>query len=324
MLTCLISDSIGFGERAREFIHLVSQYLGTETGVGLRDYSVAVGRALDLLECGEGRSVIISPLSPVFYYDEITKRGLDVLYADVNPANGCMDPEAAARLKDYNPAAILLHFPLGFIPDLEPLRETGIPLILDVSTALGGAYRGRPFSQMADILILHLEEDGIITAGGGALVLSAERKTGQKLQKLLRELPPSSLLTDINASLGIIQFQQVESFLEKRYAIDEVFRLSLMKGRHTKMVQEDESSPVPFSFPVLLEGNIQDVRQYARKKNLQTKAAFGDAVFMQHGIDRFPCPNAVSIVKRCILFPLFPALSKKNIELISKVLTTLP
>ena len=116
----------------------------------------------------------------------------------------------------------------------------------------------------------------------------------------------------------------MDLFLEKRKTIDEIFHVSLMKGRHTQLLQEDDSNNVPFSFPVLLEGNIQEVRQYARKKNIQTKAAFENAVLLQHQIDDYPCPNAVSIVKRAILFPLYPSLSKRNIELISKVLTTLP
>ncbi len=324
VLTCLISDSIGFGERAREFIHLVSHYLEAEAGLGFRDYSAALGSALDLLELEPGSSVIISPLSPSFYYYEIKRRGFDIIYTDVDPVNGCMDLNTVSKLQQNKPSALFLHFPLGFIPDLALLENINIPVVMDISSALSGTYKGQSFSQLADILIVNLEEEGIITAGGGALVLSGKSRYVSKVQKLRKTVPVTSMLTNINASLGIIQFHQMDFFLEKRRTINEIFHVSLMKGRHTQLLQEDDSNNVPFSFPVLLEGNIQEVRQYARKKNIQTKAAFENAVLLQHQIDGYPCPNAVSIVKRTILFPLYPSLSKRNIEIISKVLTTLP
>ncbi len=322
VLTCLVSDSIGFGEKTREFVHMVSSYLEAEEGLGFRDYSVALSVALDLLDLDKGSSIIISPLSPGFYFDVITRRGFGVLYADINPLNGCMDPRSVEKLHEKKPAAVLLHFPLGFIPDLESFRDIGIPVIMDISTAFGGTYKGTPFGKTGDVLVMNLEEEGIITAGGGALVLSGEKKYSSKLQKIDRDA--SSFLTDFSASLGTNQFHQLDSFLEKRKAIDEIFQVSLMKGRHGRLHQGDDGENIPFSFPVLLEGNVQDVRQYARKKGISTAAAFEKVSFMQHHLDDFPCPNAVSIVKRSILFPLYPSLSRKNIEMIAKVLTTLP
>lgn len=215
VLTCLISDSIGFGDRAKEFIHIISHYLGTEAGFGLRDYSKGVGFVLDSLELEIGSKIIISPLSPDFYYDEITVRGFEVLYADIDPSNGCIDPEYVEELLSLEPSAILIHFPLGFIPELEALRSFGLPLILDISSAFSGNCKGVPFSEVGDIIIMNLEENGIITAGGGVLVFAADKTYTSKLNKLGKTFPVTSFLTDINASLGLIQFRQMEFFLKK-------------------------------------------------------------------------------------------------------------
>ncbi len=324
VLTCLISDSIGFGERAREFLSLLSGYTGAEGAFGFRDYSKAVGFALDALGLEEGSRIVISPLSPFFYFDEIVSRGFEVLYADVNAEDGCINPEEIEKLREYDPSAVLLHFPLGYIPDLEQIKTFELPLVLDVSSALGGAYNGAPFSSYGDILILNLEPEGIITAGGGAVVLPAKKGYASRMQKDAKKMPVSSFITDISASLGIIQFNQKEMFLEKREAVQEVFYSSLMKGRHKTLAKTGDNPVIPFSFPVLLEGHVQDVRQYARKKGIMTEMAFEDSSLIRYQIERFPCPRAVSIAKRCMLFPLYPSLSRKNIELISKVLSTLP
>lgn len=50
------------------------------------------------------------------------------------------------------------------------------------------------------------------------------------MSKIIKEVPDTSLITDISASLGIIQFNQLNSFLEKRSAVKEVFSVSLSKG----------------------------------------------------------------------------------------------
>ncbi len=324
VLTCLVSDSIGYGEKTREFLHLLSRDLEADYAYGFRDYSRGIGFALDSLELEEGSRIVISPLSPYFYYNEITSRGLDVLYADIDPSDGCMDPGQLKSLTDMNPAAVLLHFPFGNIPDLEEIRSFELPVIADVSTAYAGTYKEENFSRFADILVLNLEAEGIITAGGGAAVLPCGKKYTSAMNRIVRSIPESSFLTNIQASLGIIQFNQKDSFLEKRAAIKEIFSVSLMKGRHTAFSAKEGIEPVPFSFPVLLDGHEQDVRRYARKKGIRTMAAFEESSFAKYQIEDYPCPGAASILKRTVLFPLYPLLSRKDIETISKVLSTLP
>lgn len=324
VLTCLISDFIGHGERSREFLKGISAYLNTEIAFGFRDYSRGIGFSLDSLDLEKGSRIVISPLSPWFYFPEIVSRGFEVIYADIETGTGCMDPREIETLKDLSPSAILVHFPLGNIPDLEEIKSFGIPVIADISSAFGGDYKGVPFSALADILVLNLEAEGIITAGGGAVVMTAVKKTASVMSKIIKEVPDTSLITDISASLGIIQFNQLNSFLEKRSAVKEVFSVSLSKGRHKSFYSSEDLVQIPFSFPVLLEGHVQEVHRYARKKNITIKTAFENSSFVKFQIEDFPCPKAGSISRRTVLFPLYPSLSRKNIEIISRVLSTLP
>ncbi|GAI83413.1 unnamed protein product, partial [marine sediment metagenome] len=71
----------------------------------------------------------------------------------------------------------------------------------------------------------------------------------------------------------------------------------------------------------------------AMKNNIQTLPAFSDSIitFEENpavGEDFRPlknsCPKAENLLRRCLQFPLYPSLGKKNVQLISKVLTTLP
>ena len=69
---------------------------------------------------------------------------------------------------------------------------------------------------------------------------------------------------------------------------------------------------------------MKEISQYAKKKGINTRIAFEHTALDVLNIEQFPCPNARVFKMRCILFPLYPMLGKKNISLISKVLATLP
>ena len=74
------------------------------------------------------------------------------------------------------------------------------------------------------------------------------------------------------------------------------------------------------------------IRQYAAKNSIATRPAFSDRIIameeLQAGNNTVDilssCPNAADLWRRCVLFPLYPTLGKKNIQLIAKVLATLP
>ena len=66
---------------------------------------------------------------------------------------------------------------------------------------------------------------------------------------------------------------------------------------------------------------MNDVRKYARKKGVETLPAFAGRMDTEADIG---CPCAKKLLMSTLLFPLYPTLGKKNVQLVSKVLSTLP
>jgi dTDP-4-amino-4,6-dideoxygalactose transaminase len=97
-----------------------------------------------------------------------------------------------------------------------------------------------------------------------------------------------------------------------------------MKSRHKTLKQRNETEAPFFSFPVLLSSSMNEVRKYARKRNLDTLPAFLDSVIAVTEEEKGEFPNARNILLRCLLFPMYPMLGKKNVDLICRVLATLP
>jgi dTDP-4-amino-4,6-dideoxygalactose transaminase len=226
---------------------------------------------------------------------------------------------------DADIKALFVHAPLGRVPDMKALIETGLPLVTDIGQALGATDGVSALGSMGLYVILPMEPDSIATSGGGTLVLAGDKAALTALDSAAENLTSDAFLPDLNASLGLVQWREYPRMLEARDIIADAYRRALMKGRHRTLAEaEGDARSVPWSFPVVLSSGMAEVRKYARNKGIETMPAF-------HGclMENFPeagesCPKARALMMSTLLFPLYPTLGKQNVQLIVKVLSTLP
>lgn len=324
VLSCIVSDKLGPGEITRELISKTCQLLGHAGGVSLCNSYLALSVAFEALGLVPQDPVIVSALAPSLWLRVLQDRGLVPLVADVEPESGSLDPQEAARLAQKGAKAILVHHTLGVINDVEALRTIGVPVLEDASQGLGGTFGEQPCGSRADICLVSLDPENIITCGGGALVLAKSRQLVTGLRRVVEASPLYSPLADMNAALGISQIAALESFARVRREVAGLFSQSLFKSRHKSLVSKLDAENVLSSFPVCLTDGMKEVRQYALKKNVDTLPAFADSIAALDDGPGAQCAKARSLVLRCVLFPLYPMLGKRDVETLSKVLATLP
>ena len=324
MLSCIVSDKLGPGEISRELVSRACQALGHVGGVSLCNPYLALSVALDALGLVPRDPVVLSALSPSLWLRVISDKGLVPLVADVEPESGSIDPREVARLVQKGAKGILVHHTLGVITDVEALRANGLLILEDASQGLGGKNGEKPCGSSADLCLVSLAPEDIITCGGGALVLAKSRQLASALRKAMDASPLYSSIADMNAALGITQIAALENFARVRREIAALFAQSLLKSRHKSLVSKLDADNVLSSFPVSLADGMKEARQYALKKNVDTAAAFADCVAALDDGPGSQCANARSLVLRCVLFPLYPMMGKRDVEMVSKVLATLP
>jgi dTDP-4-amino-4,6-dideoxygalactose transaminase len=333
VLSCIVSDKIGPGEISRELVARACHLLGHAGGVTLRNAYLALSVSLEALGLGASDPVILPALSPSLWLRVLLDRAMVPLVADVDLESGTIDLQQVAALVQKGAKAILVPHTLGVMVDIEGLRVHGIPILEDASQALGGKIGELPCGGAADICLVSVDPEDIVTCGGGALVLARQKPAAAALRKTQEGSPLYSQLMDMNAALGISQLAALESFAAARREIALVYGQSLLRSRHRSLVQKIQSSPgtampdaenVLSSFPVALADGMKDVRQYALKKNVDTVPAFADTVAALEDSPAAHCVNARSLVMRCLLFPLYPMLGKRDVEAVCKVLATLP
>lgn len=324
VLSCIVSDKLGPGEISRELATRACQLLGHAGGVSLCNPYLALSVALDALGLAPQDQVILSALSPSIWLRVITDKGLVPLMADVEPESGSMDQQEVARLMQKGAKAILVHHTVGVMTDVEALRAHGVPILEDASQALGGKLGEKLCGSSADLCLISLAPEDIITCGGGALVLAKTKPLASALRKVVEASPLYSPLADMNAALGISQIAALENFARVRREIGALFAQSLLKSRHRSLISKLDAENVLSSFPVSLVDGMKEARQYALKKNVDSAPAFADTVAALDDGPASQCANARSLVLRCVLFPLYPMLGKRDVETINKVLATLP
>lgn len=324
VLTALVEDKLGPGIMAQSLVQQCANYLDVSGGLALREYKRVVDLAFDALGISPDQHVILSPLAPTAYLDSLNDRGARILFADVDLNTGCLSADAVAALAHHEPKAVVVDSPFGFVPDMNAISDLEIPIIEDVSAGLGAHCLGRKFGSFGKYTAVSLEENCIITAGGGALVLAKTKRDVGLLRATEEHLDNSSFLPDMNAALAAVQLKHIEEFISKRRDIAAVYGRALMKGRHRTFTQEGDSENIFFSFPVILEGSTREAVKYARSKKIIVKEAFSDAIIGRFENGESGCQNAEALSLRCILFPLYPMLARDQVEEISRVISSLP
>ena len=346
VLSCIVSDKIGPGEISRDLTSRACHLLGHAGGISLANGYLAVSVALEALGLSASDSVIVSALAPALWLRVIQDKGIVPLVADVESESASIDPAQAASLVQKGAKAILVPHTVGIVADIVALKALGLPILEDVSQALGGKVGEAACGSAADICLLSLDPESIITCGGGALVLGRSRQIASALKRIQEGSPLYSPLADMNAALGIAQLAALDSFVAARREVAAAYAQALLKSRHRSLTQKMDADNVFSSFPVTLSDGMKEVRHYALKKNVDTEPAFADTIAALEpslagpenptptGPETPPaaagppltahCPNARSLVLRCLLFPLYPMLGKRDVEAVCRVLSTLP
>ena len=320
VLTTLVSEEIGSGKVNREFSSAAADYLGVESGFVLKEYERGIETVFKALDFAEGECVALSPLSSFYYKKVLDSLDIESVIIDVEPDTGII------KLDKLNTAsetvkAVLIDSPFGVAADYLDLDEE-ITVIEDISASAGGGYEDVKNGSKADYVIMNMDPERIITAGCGVFIAAAGKKGREKLKRAASELGRDKFLPDINCALALSLLSTVDKYIGIRNEIAENYKSALMKTQHKTVIHREESTPVYPFFPVIAGSSTKEIIKYAAKKKIEILNSFEDSIIAKYEIT--DCPEAAGLRLRCLIFPLYPNLGKKNIEHIVKVITTLP
>lgn len=329
VLQTMVNEKIGPGERAKAFVQSFCETVGVSSGIAFRSYPDCLFYALTAMGVTSGTKVAVSPLSPDIYRTVFDRIGAEMVFVDIDKQNGCPDEALVAQ---SGAEVLLLYEPFGTLPVrynekttfVESCDYGEVKVIEDISESIGSKV-GEEFSagKIGQIVVCAMEEDSVVSAGGGAVMAMTREYSGS-----LHGKRPSKYLTmpDMNAALGMVQLSNLGENCARRLEILKVYQQSLAKTRHRQFgLGLVEFSSNAASFAVMLDSRPDETMKFANAKKVPVKMAFSDCLFKEVEGDPFEiAPVAASFFYRTVEFPLYLFLKPDEIDLVSKVVAHLP
>ena len=239
LLEVLHSGYIGQGPKVEEFEKKLSQFLGTENVLTLNSGTSALHLALRLANVEEGDEVISTPMTCSATNEPILAAGAKIVWADVFPENGLIDPSSIEKKITKKTKAIVCVDWGGTICDLDELmriaKKHGLKVIEDAAHGFGASYKGKKVGTVADFTCFSLQAIKHITTVDGG-ILTTLKRSDYKRGKLLRwygidreakvvgdsridvDIPEYGYkfhMNDVSAVIGITQMKHIKTILKK-------------------------------------------------------------------------------------------------------------
>jgi len=238
LLEVLHSGYIGQGKQVEEFEHALAAYIGNPYVLTLNSATSGLHLAYRLAGVEPGTTVISTPQTCSATNLPILANGGKIIWADIDPDTGLIDPADVERKITPTTKAIVCVDWGGTPCDLDRLMDTGkrhgIPVIEDAAHSFGATYKGRTVGTIADMTVFSLQAIKHITcADGGILALKDPElyRRGKLLRwyGIDREGPRTDMrceldieeygykfnMNDVNATIGLAQLPHTEEILTK-------------------------------------------------------------------------------------------------------------
>ena len=231
----------------------IEKYTGTKYAVACVNGTSALQVSLFLAGVREGDEVIVPTLTfiapvnaiayngatPVFtdcddFYNMDIEKTIDFIQKETKFVSGTSQHTINRKTGNRISAIIPVHVwgNAAKLDDLIPIcQERNITVVEDASESLGtyfsdGKFKGKHMGTIAKLGCLSFNGNKIITTGGGGMILTNDKNLAEKARYLTTQAKDEPLsyihneigynfrLTNVQAALGVAQFEQLPKFLK--------------------------------------------------------------------------------------------------------------
>jgi dTDP-4-amino-4,6-dideoxygalactose transaminase len=256
----LQSGYIGEGPRVKEFEKLLAPWLGNDKVLALNSGTSAIQLALRLGNVGNNDEVISTAMTCTATNEPILALGARIVWADINPWTGNIDPQDVARKITSKTKAILCVHWGGYPCELDELNDIaqrhGVKLIEDACHAFGAIYKDKPIGSHSDFSCFSFQAiKHMTTVDGGALACktSVDCERGRLLRwyginrndnrKDLRceadilEYGYKFHMNDVTAVIGLEQLKYVKETIRKHQANAATYSEAFKNLKNVKLLR---------------------------------------------------------------------------------------
>jgi len=343
----LTSDWLTTGPKVDEFEAAVAARAGVPHAVSVTSGTAALHVAYAAAGIQPGDEVVTTPLTFVATAAGAALHGAKIVFADVDPLTGNLDPEAAEAAMTERTRVVAAVDYAGVPVDAPAFRalaqRKGLLFLEDAAHSIGSKLDGVPVGALADVTTYSFfPTKNLTTAEGGAVVTKSEelatkarlfKNHGLVRDKALQRYPDEGpwhqevhsfglnyRLPDVLAALGISQLARLDQFVARRAEI---------KARYDAAFAELDELQTPFApkgaepayhlYPLRVPADrrraiFESLRAQGIGVQVNYIPAYWHPVFEDLGYKRGMCPVAEDYYAREISLPMFPGLTDGDVD----------
>jgi dTDP-4-amino-4,6-dideoxygalactose transaminase len=320
VLDCLINDELVHGDAVRLFEKALADALAQRFCVCTGSATAAWHLAYTALGVGAGDKVIIPSFFPLAPLNALKLTGAEVLLVDIETDTLLPDPDKLKALIDPSVKAIALGHMTGLTSNLTPFAALGPAIIEDISHAAGTEIEGKPAGSYGAITVMSFTPDNIITTcSGGAVLTSNSRHYAQ-----IRDLRYSDKavhfdysMTDLQGAMGASQLSRLQDFIRRRREIASAYHEHIRLTPHKPLYAFNPDAAYQ-AFPVFFDAANDAVEKYWKKNSIQVAPPVSCALHTILGAKPMDFPNSDRLSRKLYSLPIYPSLSRREIERIGR------
>jgi len=325
VLDCLINDELIAGESVKNFETSIARMIGVKYALATNSLTAAYHLAFMALGIGVDDEVIMPSFFPAAPFSALSMTGGKAVLLD-NEADSLFPSidGIKARITEKTKAIVCGHL-FGFQMPLQGMEESAVPLIEDISHSIGTEIDDIPSGRNGAITVVSFDPAGIITTGNGGMVLTNNSKY-YSVMKDLRGNGSGHLsfdysMPDFQGAMGISQLAKLPDLLARRREIAKIYQESLRVTSHkTPLLFNDRFAYQ--SFPVLFTASNDKIETYWRKSRIEVTRPIAFPLHQLAGSDAAGYPNTERYSRKLFSVPLYPTLSRRDVEKISKFIAS--
>ena len=350
----LNSDWLTTGPKVSEFENAICDYVGCKYVIAVNSGTSALDIAVNSLDLPKGSEVITTPFTFAATSNALLYNHLRPIFADIKKDTRNIDPEDIRRkITSKTKAIIYVDFaghPCDIFEIKKIAREHDLRLIEDASHAFGASYHGKKIGNFADLTVFSFHPVKPITTGEGGAVVTNNPELAEKVRLLrnhgidkdaatrygpdagwaydMKMLGRNYRITDIQAALGTSQLKKLDSFIERRNEIANLYN-ELLDGCElveTPITKEGMGHGWHI-YTVLLNESIDrnEFFKYMRKNEIGVNVHYIPVYHFTYYRNHFDFnekdfPETEDVFNRTITLPIYPGMKDEDVELVVKTL----
>ena len=342
----LTTDFLTTGPGVEQFERALLEVAEAQYAVAVSSGTAALHAAYAAAGVGSDDELVTSPLTFASTANVAVQLRAKVVFADVEPATGLLDPQATASAVSRRTRAVVPIDYAGVPADhaaFQPLRERGIAVISDSSHSIGARRSGRPIGKWADAATVSFHAVKAITTGEGGVVFTDRKDWADAMRRFrhhgierfgshaladegpwaysMVELGLNYRITDFQCALGGSQLKKLERFLGVRRAIAKQYSSLLADVEGIMLPPEVAEVESAWHLYVVRVRDASRRRPFFEKLRglgvgvqVHYLPVYWHPFYQELGYKRGLCPNAEDYYRRAVSLPIFPTMTPDTTE----------